>query len=84
MRYLSGERPSLGDRVQHITGRFGRVTEARPGNRASGFGELAIKWDDGVTDKRYIFASEFTLLDKASGTFIRIPRNILTQRLQGR
>ena len=74
----------LGDRVQHITGRLGRVTEVRPGNRASGFGELAIKWDDGITDSRYAFAGEFTLIVRAFGQFARIPRNVLTEKLRSR
>lgn len=84
MRYLNGGNPSLGDRVQHTTGRLGRVTEVRPGNRAYGFGELAIKWDDAVPDSRYAFATEFTLMVRALGEFVRIPRNVLTEKLRNR
>ena len=84
MLYLNRKSPLLADRVKHITGRLGRVTEVRPGNRLIGFGELAIKWDDGVADSQYAFANQFTLVCRASGRLMRIPRNRLAEMLRGR
>ena len=84
MLYVNCKRPLLGDRVQHITGRSGRVTEVRPGNRAIGFGELAIKWDEGVAGSQYAFANEFSLICRAPGRLMRIPRNTLAETLRSR
>jgi hypothetical protein len=84
MPYLNRKSPLLGDRVKHITGKLGRVTEVRPGNRAIGFGELAIKWDDGVAEIHYAFANQFTLVCRASNSLLTIPRSALAEMLQGR
>lgn len=84
MPYLNRQSPLLGDRVQHITGKFGRVTEVRPGNSILGYGELAIKWDDGVAANQYAFAKQFSLVCRAPGRLTRIPRNTLAEMLQKR
>jgi hypothetical protein len=84
MLYLNHENPLLGDRVQHITGRFGRVTEVRPEKKALGFAELEIKWDNGVADSQYAFANQFILISRAPGRFLRIPRNTLAEMLESR
>lgn len=84
MLYLNRKNPLLGDRVQHITGRLGWVTEIRPGNRAIGFGELAIKWDDGIAASQYAFANQFSLVCRASERLMRIPRNTLAEMLRSR
>jgi hypothetical protein len=82
MCYLNSGNPVCGDRVRHKTGRSGTVTEVRPRNRDIGFGELAVKWDDGVIGIHYAFADEFTLISRASGT--KIPRNKLANLLRSR
>jgi hypothetical protein len=82
--YLSREHPLLGDRVQHVSGKLGRVTEVRPGNSAGGFGELAIKWDDGVASRQYASANEFSLVGRPSGRLVRIPRETLAEMLRSR
>ena len=84
MVYLDRDNPLLGDRVQHISGRLGRVTEVRPWNRTIGFGELAIKWDDGIAASQYAFANQFSLVCRASGRLMRIPRNALAEMLTNR
>lgn len=84
MLYLDRKSPLLGDRVQHITGRFGRVTEVRPGNSTFGFAELAVKWDDGVAAGQYAFANQFNLVAREPASLVRIPRNTLAEMLQNR
>jgi len=82
MLYLNRKSPLLGDRVQHFTGRVGRVTEVRSGNSTLGFGELAIRWDDGVAASEYAFVNQFSLVSRAAGRVI--PRNTLAYMLQRR
>ena len=82
MSYLDHKNPLLGDQVKHVTARLGRVTEVRPGNKMLGFGELAIKWDDGVAESRYAFANQFTLVCRAPGRLMKIPRNTLAEMLR--
>ena len=82
--YLDRNSSWLGDRVQHITGKLGRVTEVRPGNANIGFGELAIKWDDGALSSQYSFANEFSLISRAPGKLSRIPRAMLAEMLRRR
>ena len=84
MPYLDRKNPLLGDRAQHVTGRLGRVTEVCPWNRIIGFGELAIRWDDGVAAGQYAFANQFSLISRASKRLKRIPRNTLADMLRHR
>lgn len=64
-RYVTREVAKPGDRISNGDGEFGTVVEVRTKARDIGYGEIAIKWDQGVVVIHHPRASEFALISRA-------------------
>lgn len=63
-RYLTSEAPTPGDRISDREGRLGTVTEVRTSHKELCYGDLAIKWDEGVVAIYHSCAADFALVSR--------------------
>jgi signal peptidase I len=64
-QYVTREKPLPGDRVKNEDGQVGTVVEVRSRNRHIAYGEIAVKWDEGVVVIYHCHADEFALVARA-------------------
>jgi hypothetical protein len=67
-QYLTREVPKPGDRISNNEGRYGTVIDVRTENREIEYGEVAVKWDEGVVVIHHSRAEEFALISRAQRT----------------
>ena len=67
-QYLTREVPRPGDRISNSEGRYGTVIDVRSETRDIGYGEIAIKWDEGVVVIHHSSAEEFALVSRGQRT----------------
>jgi hypothetical protein len=65
LQYQTQENPVAGDRIRNSEGRLGTVVALQNRNRDIGYGQLIVKWDDGVVEINYPFVREFALVSRA-------------------
>jgi hypothetical protein len=63
-QYLTREDAMSGDRITNREGRLGTVVEVRSMSNDIGYGELSIKWDDGVVAINYARTKDFALISR--------------------
>jgi len=63
-RYVTQEVAKPGDRINNGEGEFGTVVEVRTEARDIGYGEIAIKWDEGVVIIHHPCAAQFALVSR--------------------
>lgn len=63
-QYVTREVAKRGDRISNGDGEFGTVVEVRTKTRDIGYGEIAVKWDQGVVVIHHPRAAEFALVSR--------------------
>jgi hypothetical protein len=63
--YTTREKPLPGDRISNEEGQLGTVVEVRSRNKHIAYGEIAIRWDEGVVIIYHCRAEEFSLIARA-------------------
>jgi hypothetical protein len=64
-QYMTRERALPGDRVTNADGQVGTVIDVRNRNKDFVYGEIAIRWDEGVVTIYHCHAEEFSLIARA-------------------
>jgi hypothetical protein len=63
--YMTRETALPGDRVSDEEGQLGTVVEVRTRNKHIAYGEIAIRWDEGVITIYHCQAEKFSLIARA-------------------
>jgi hypothetical protein len=65
-QYVTRETPQPGDRIRNSEGGMGTVVDVQTGARSIAYGEIAIKWDEGVVVIHHSRAKDFALVSRES------------------